>query len=196
MPSFSSRCVAINRDAFMDADTPLAVLPDTQLGRLLAQLNYTTLCVLVLGSVAVAALVFCVRHGRAPRFQSLVRVAEACGVLVSGVVVGIVFLFTEPPAVELLSHEARAMAGFASLFVSVHVAFDTIWSAIWKRRRQTPQGPAAEKQARRSFRRRRARTRSRGPRQRLSALRCLTVLRVRRSHTTDRGSVSVKSGRG
>ena len=112
----------------------LGVSIDTFVRNWLEQLDYSTLCAAVLLFVFVAALVFRVRHGRAPRLGSLLRVAEACGILMSGLLVATVFLFTDPPAVSILSHEARAMAGFSSLLVSLHVSLDTLRTAVWRRR--------------------------------------------------------------
>lgn len=101
---------------------------------LLVSVDYTTLCLLLLAIVSLAAIVFRIRHGKAAEIQSLIRVVEACALVFSGCLVAMVFLFTDPPAVALLSHESRALAGICSLLVSIHVAIDTFRSAIWGKR--------------------------------------------------------------
>jgi hypothetical protein len=63
---------------------------------------------------------------RYPQVEEYFRVGEACGLLVTGLTAGCVFLLTSPPAVEELSHESRLFIGVVTVVLTFHVGIKTI----------------------------------------------------------------------
>jgi hypothetical protein len=96
--------------------------------------DYRSVSITILAVVLIVGVIIGMRTGRPPRLLELFHAAEACGIIVSGMAIGIVFLLTDPPAVELLSNEMRIIAGLCGLLVSVHVGIG-IFARVLKPRR-------------------------------------------------------------
>jgi len=78
--------------------------------------------------VAVAIFTFYKRRirGRYPHVEEYFRIGEACGLIATGLVVGCVFLLTNPPAVDELSHEGKLVIGLVTVVLTLYFGVKTI----------------------------------------------------------------------
>ena len=63
---------------------------------------------------------------RYPDIEQYIRLGEACGLMVTGMISGCVFLLTNPPAVDELSHETRLFIGLVIVVLTFHFGLRTI----------------------------------------------------------------------
>jgi len=103
---------------------------------LLASADYRAITALIVLSLMLLAVLFRTRHGFFPTLANMLRIAEAFGILASGLLIGTVFLFTNPPAVEILSPEMRVATGLVGLLASLHVGLTAIREAMKGPRRR------------------------------------------------------------
>jgi hypothetical protein len=110
----------------------VGVIFDAVARRLLTSIDYRTVTLSVsILMVGLAVLIY-LRRGAWPRLEIMIRSAEAFAIIVAGSVVGAVFLLTDPPAVELLSHEMRAFTGLTAMLVSLYVGVGTLRRMVGK----------------------------------------------------------------
>ena len=80
--------------------------------------GFQLVALLVVGLVILLSVFRKFYHGHAPTAQEAVRAAFALLALASGILASIVFLLTNPPAIEKLSEEARALVGVVTLIIT------------------------------------------------------------------------------
>ena len=101
-----------------------------RIGRdLLAFVDYRVAALTILAVIGVFLLLKRRRDHKFPAIEACFKVAEACGLIATGLIVGCVFLLTNPPAVGELSHEARASIGLITLILTVYFGCKTIRDA-------------------------------------------------------------------
>jgi hypothetical protein len=66
------------------------------------------------------------KRQRYPDIDQYIRIGEACGLVATGMLAGCVFLLTNPPAVDELSHETRLVIGLVTVVLTFHFGFKTI----------------------------------------------------------------------
>jgi len=66
------------------------------------------------------------RKKRYPQIEEYIRIGEACGLVVTGMIAGCVFLLTNPPAVDELSPETRLFIGLVTVVLTFHFGLRTI----------------------------------------------------------------------
>ena len=97
------------------------------LGRsVLAFADYRVVGLAILLVVAGFTLYKRLAKKRYPEVEEYFRVGEACGLVVTGLVVGCVFLLTDPPAVDELSHESKLVIGLVTVVLTFYFGFKAI----------------------------------------------------------------------
>jgi len=97
---------------------------------ILSAIDYRVAALAILLAVAAFVIWRRWRFGAFPNLEDCFRVGEACGLIVTGVIVGCVFLMTSPPAVEELSHENCAWIGMVTLALTVYFGGRTIRDSL------------------------------------------------------------------
>jgi hypothetical protein len=92
----------------------------------LAFFDYRAASLTALIVVAIFIFIGRIRRGKFHPFGACVKVMEACGLIAIGLIVGCVFLLTDPPAVDELSHEARSAIGLITLILTIYFGSKTI----------------------------------------------------------------------
>jgi hypothetical protein len=97
---------------------------------ILSTLDYRVVALTILLAVALFVLWRRIRHGQFPSLEDCFRVGEACGLIVTGILVACVFLMTSPPAVEELSHENCAWIGLVTFALTIYFGGRTIRDSL------------------------------------------------------------------
>ena len=91
--------------------------------------DYRVASLTVLVVVALFVFIGRFRRGKFHELYACVKVVEACALIASGLIVGCVFLLTNPPAVDEISHESRGGIGLVTVILTMYFGAKTIYDA-------------------------------------------------------------------